>query len=108
MTQVMLKHSVYKSVPIVQAETLKKVFPSQNSQILLSTLTKNLFHSRISSSSLTQYTRALVCNFLFVFLQPLTHFFKGIPSETSLAKTFSLSLLLHCFLNKNKSLKRIK
>lgn len=36
----MLKHSIYKEVPIVQAETLKKVFPFQNSQILLRTLTK--------------------------------------------------------------------
>lgn len=36
----MPKHSIYKEVPIVQAETLKKVFPFQNSQILLRTLTK--------------------------------------------------------------------
>lgn len=95
--EVMPKHSIYKEVPIVQAETLKKVFPFQNSQILLRTLTKKtqtIFHSQIFSSSLTQHTRASVCDFLLVFLEPLTHIFKGIPSETSLPKTFHFKLTL--------------
>ena len=106
--EVMLKHSIYKEVPIVQAETLKNISFSKFTNLTQHLDKKNNLPFPYLLFLINTVYKGTSVRFSACVLRVSLTFLKEFHLKHLCPKHSILSLLLHLFVNKTKSLKHIK